>query len=242
MSKFTSYLMLISLIAAVVGFFKRNDFPESIPLAPSVREEPLQQAQNTMPTTLNYEGVNYTVKPQYTYDITGLVVSYRHHDGDKMLHKLWNDHLNTADLCVVWGDNAAMPYLNDFTFWNGQFTCNFKTGDNEAWRRFNLHQISNNHLISADPYIRKQIEKVKIGDQVRVKGWLSSYQGESSGERGTSTTRTDTGNGACETIWVESFEILVEGNHGWRTVFYGAMTLLALSIVGYFLSPYRPSP
>ena len=23
-----------------------------------------------------------------------------------MLHRLWNDHLNVADLCVIWGNNA----------------------------------------------------------------------------------------------------------------------------------------
>ena len=29
-----------------------------------------------------------------------------------MLHRLWNDHLNVADLCVIWGNNARELELN----------------------------------------------------------------------------------------------------------------------------------
>jgi hypothetical protein len=119
--------------------------------------------------------------------------------------------------------------LNEFEFWNGQFTCFFKTRDQAAWRAFEKTGLSNNHLLTEDPYLRDMIERVRIGDQIRIRGWLASYGNEHGFSRGTSTTRTDTGNGACETIYVRDFAILASMENGWRTVFDGS-ALLAVAL------------
>ena len=106
-----------------------------------------------------------------------------------MLHKLWNDHLNASDVCVVWSKNAFDLNLNDYSFWNGQFTCNIKTSDTAAWRRFDMKQLSNNHLLSDSKLIRDKIKGISVGDQIYIKGWLSEYTSEGGGMRGTSITR-----------------------------------------------------
>ena len=93
------------------------------------------------------------------YALDGMVVSYRIHDGDYLLHRLWNDHLNVADLCVVWGDDAGRVDLHAFEFANGEFTCTFQTRSEKDWRAFRLDQISNNHLLTADPALRARIEE-----------------------------------------------------------------------------------
>ncbi|MDH3899639.1 MAG: hypothetical protein OEU51_01170, partial [Gammaproteobacteria bacterium] len=46
--------------------------------------------------------------------------------------------------------------------------------------------------------------------------------------RGTSTTRDDTGNGACETIYLKQFEILQPLDNGWRTL----MSLALAGVLG----------
>jgi hypothetical protein len=44
------------------------------------------------------------------------------------------------------------------------------------------------------------------GDHIRLKGVLAKYANKDSGfNRGTSITREDTGNGACETIYLNEF-------------------------------------
>ncbi len=177
------------------------------------------------PFQVQLNDVEYHVAPEYEYDLHGLVVSYEHHDGDRMLHRRWNDHLNVADVCVVWGTNASQLDLNDFRFWNGQFTCFFRTKDQAAWRAFDTTGLSNNHLLTEDPYLRDRIASVRIGDQIRIRGWLASYGNASGFSRGTSTTRTDKGNGACETIYVRDFAILSSMANGWRTVFDGSVLL-----------------
>jgi hypothetical protein len=47
--------------------------------------------------------------------------------------------------------------------------------------------------------------------------------------RGTSTVRTDTGNGACETIYVSEFQILKKANTRVRAVYHVAKWLCIVS-------------
>ena len=193
-------------------------------------------AIDAAPISVEQGGSQYRVEPLHRYALDGLVVSYRHHDGDRMIHRLWNDHLNVADLCVVWGENARNGDLDLFEFWNGQFTCFFRTRDDGAWRRFRLDQMSNNHLITADPLLRDAIDDVQVGDQIHLEGYLASYANGDGFARGTSTTRTDTGNGACETIYVTRFEVRSSMDSLWRkleSVSWGALLLSAfLWLVG----------
>lgn len=180
------------------------------------------------------------MEPEYTYDITGMVVSYRHHDNNSRMHRLANDHLNMLDVCVVWGDNTTAAQLQKLDFWNGIFTCNVQTRDQAAWDSFDMDQLSNNHLISGDPNIRDQVKEIKVGDQIRVQGYLAGYASPGVSKRGTSTTRTDTGNGACETIYVENFEIVETAFSGWRTSMYASLGVLLFSLIVHFRRPYRP--
>jgi hypothetical protein len=168
-----------------------------------------------------------------------MVVSYRQHDGESTMHRRANDHLNVADVCVVWSDTAFSPHLRKIEFWNGIFTCNVETSDDVAWANFKMNQLSNNHLLSADPATRERIDGIRIGDQIRIKGRLASYGAVGGPVRGTSTTREDSGNGACETIFVEQFEIISPASSGWRAAMHVSLGVLALCLILHFAMPYR---
>jgi hypothetical protein len=156
------------------------------------------------------------------------------------MHMLSNDHLNMLDVCVVWGDNIANTRIDKIDFWNGIFTCNVKTSDQAAWDAFDIYQLSNNHLISDDDFIRKQVKNIHIGDQIRVRGFLARYGSESGGKRGTSITRLDTGDGACETLFVERFEIVRSATSYWRMSMYASLGLFLFGLYIHFRQPYRP--
>lgn len=238
--KLNSLIIVTALVALLISFWNRNDLPADLSVLPATKEEP-KQARSAKPAfeTL-WKGVRYEVEPQYHYDLTGIVVSYRHHEGNSRMHRRAKDHLNMLDVCVVWGDNAGNPALRKIDFWNGIFTCNVKTRDRDAWEAFRMEQLSNNHLISDDEYIRDSVRDIAIGDQIRVRGYLASYGSREGGKRGTSTTRTDTGDGACETIYVERFEILEEATSPWRIAMYLSLVVLLAAIVAHYLRPYRP--
>lgn len=229
-----------SLALAAVAFWQRDALPAPSTLLPQLAAEPVQRAVAKAPFTVEYGGVRYEVEPQYEYELRGLVVSLRQHDGSSRMHRAANDHLNVADVCVIWGDSAASPHLNDIAFWNGIFTCNFSTRSQAAWESIDAAQIANNHLIVDDDVIRNEVQRVSIGDQIRVRGWLASYGAVGGPKRGTSTTRTDTGDGACETIFVREFEISRASRNPWRWVLYAALGVLALTVIVHFRLPYRP--
>lgn len=240
--KLNSAVIVISFLVLLVSFWNRNDLPAAIEVVTELLDEPRQTTTQTGAFYVTYNDVDYRVEPEYDYDLHGLVVSFRHHDGNSRMHFLANDHLNMMDVCVVWGDSATSGKLGEINFWNGIFTCNVKTRDSAAWAAFSMQELSNNHLISADEAIRDQVRVVRIGDQIRVRGYLASYSSEAGGRRGTSTTRTDTGDGACETVFVEKFEIVKAGHSAWRRSMWASLLILLFSLVVHFKRPYRPFP
>jgi len=228
-----------SALLVLLAFWNRNDLPENIAFRGELQEAPSQTPTAKPPFTVAYAGVTYEVEPQFSYDLYGLIVSYRLHDGESLMHRRANDHLNVADLCVVWSDTAFSPTLRQISFWNGIFTCNFSTRDAEAWSKLKQNEVSNNHLLTGDEVLRDRIAGVRIGDQIHLRGLLASY-GSGAGRRGTSTTRDDIGDGACETIFLEQFDVLEHAHGGWRAVLYGALAVLALAVIVHFRLPYRP--
>lgn len=239
--KLNNLLIISSFAWLLVSFWNRNDLPGNIDYVPALSDEPRQTATDERPFDVVFNEVKYRVEPEYVYDITGMVVSYRHHNEDySRLHALANDHLNMLDVCVVWGVNPKNQRLDRINFWNGLFTCNVETRDQQAWDAFDMNQLSNNHLLSDDEFVRRQVKKIRVGDQIRVRGYLASYTSAGGSRRDTSTTRTDTGNGACETIYIESFEIIEPATSYWRLSMWASLVLLIAGLIAHFARPYRP--
>jgi len=228
----------VGLLAAAAWL--RDSHPPQAELRQELYDEPVQVQvrKPAFQTTVN--GITYTVQPLYTYDLYGMVVSQ--HSADTWwdyLHRAWNDNLNITDLCVVWGDNLRSADLEAISFSSGQFQCFWESKSEAAWKSFDQFQISNNHLLSDNPSIAKRLRETRIGDQVHFRGYLAEYSHNHGFpfKRGTSIVRTDTGNGACETVYVEEFENLKPGGGPWRTLFWVALGLLALGITGWLALP-----
>jgi len=238
--KLSNIAIATSFIWLIVSFWNRNDLPRNVSLLPALADEPVQEPTRKDAFTALYNDIEYLVEPEFEYELYGMVVSYRHHEGDSRMHRRAGDHLNMLDVCVVWGDNAANPLIHKLEFWNGIFTCNVQTRDMEAWESFDMVQLSNNHLISDDEFIRDQVRDINVGDQIRVRGYLSSYGNEGGGKRGTSTTRLDTGDGACETLYVEQFDIVQPAVSFWRSSMYLALIVFLVAAFVHFRRPYRP--
>jgi hypothetical protein len=177
--------------------------------------EPVQQASDRPVFTTVIKGYTYTLTPRAVYDISGLVVSQ--HRGDALVnigHKA--DPGNIKDVCVVWGEAITNSAYQKMRYVSGEFTCSF-TWSGGLTPPFSLEKISNNHLIPADPAVARRIRAIRIGDQVRMKGLLVDYTVTDKGReiftRRTSLTRSDTGNGACEILYVTEISVVREGSH-----------------------------
>jgi hypothetical protein len=236
-----TYALIGSAVALSVCFWNRNEIPTTIAFDSRLENAPKQRTIVKQPFDVSYSGIEYRVEPRFDYELYGLVVSYRQHDGKSFMHRTSNDRLNMADICVVWSDTAFSEHLRKLDFWNGIFTCNVSTRDSVAWAHFKLNELSNNHLISADAVIRDRVSEIHIGDQIRIKGWLANYGAAGGGMRRTSTKREDTGDGACETIFVNEFDILTPAWSLWRVNMHVSLAVLAVCLAVHFALPYRPN-
>ena len=193
---------------------------------------PVQEPTTHKPFNVQVEDQPYRVQPKFTYDIAGLVVSGHHSDSlIDFYHRETEDYLNVCDLAILWGLNAKTGIYEKGEFHNQDFTAWVSFDDQMDWMSFRMNEFSNNHLITEKPEIRRTLKNIRIGDQVRIKGYLAEYFWPPAYQRGTSTTREDTGNHACETIYVTEVQILTSGNAAWRAA-HTAGKVLTLSLVG----------
>ena len=216
MKRNCGWLSILFVILAVSAKMNGTKLPDSAEILPELQTEPVQTRIAKDPFSVQVDEFTYLVKPLYEYALYGLVVSKHHSDSIfDYHHKRWNDYLNMADLCVVWGSNTNANLHKKLAFENTTWTCWVRWNDRLTAANFRGTQLSNNHLLSEDDYIVDKIKSAEVGDQIYLSGYLAEYyQGTFS--RGTSTVRDDTGNGACETIYVEQFDILQTANRGWR--------------------------
>ena len=80
--KIGNIIIAASFIWLLVSFWNRNDLPQEINYVPEILNEPSQTATKMPSFEASYNGVEYLIEPEYEYDLFGLIVSYRHHDGD----------------------------------------------------------------------------------------------------------------------------------------------------------------
>lgn len=237
-------VLRILFVASVIGFIFLSFFRPPLPPKDSVLKEvvnfePIQKALSQEEETIKMGNYDYKLKILYSYDIWGLVVSkYNANNWLDITHK--QDPGNIEDVCVVWGKNIADGAYQKVTYKSGEYTCYY------SWKgsapEFYGTYLANNHLIPKDSKVTSLIRRAAIGDQVHIKGYLVDYSVLKNGQeiftRRTSTTRNDTGNGACEIIYVTDFEILKGTNiiyqYAKDTAYYLAIISLLSSAALFF--------
>lgn len=71
-----------------------------------------------------------------------------------------------------------------------------------------MRSSANMHMIPANDDLRERLLNVRVGSIIQLKGYLVGVQMGGQWVWVSSLSRTDTGNGACEIVWVEELSIL----------------------------------
>jgi len=231
------WLLLASLIGLGLGYWQRDTLPDPGFYAGDSEQAPRQTKTRRPPFTAHAGDQTYRITPLFDYELRGMVVSQHHSDDWKDIyhHQDWQDFLNIKDICVIWGDNISSAVYQDLEFDNTTWTCWVYWPDGTTRRRFKDDQLSNNHLLADRPAVQQAILQARPGDQVQLRGVLASYANPGNGfQRGSSTSRSDRGNGACETIYVDDFRIVRTANSGWRKLYALCLWLAPISALGFF--------
>lgn len=236
-------LLAIGALVFAVGAWLANRPPRDAVFGRAANADPLQTAPRLTPFHVEHNGHRYDLEPIHAYELRGLIVTA--HDSDSFIdtaHEEWNDFLNIKDICVLWGDNLDPKLLSKLSFWSGNWTCYVKTNDGEAWKRFRPDQLSNNHVLPATPEIARRLREARVGDEIRIQGHLVNYSIDGGPARKSSVERRDTGNGACEIVYVEEIEITARHNLRWTRLRQAGLgtgaTGAFLIVIGAFVLPF----
>ena len=238
------WLMIGSFAAAAAAWWMKDLLPDPQHLQLDVLEEPVQTRVRKPLIDTRVNGVDYRIQPRYAYELNGIVVSLHHSDSWwDYAHQEWGDNVNVMDLCVVWGDSVRSGAYRDVSFHNSQWECNWSYSSERAMKQFDNAQASNNHIVTDDPAVAKALRGIHVGDQIRLKGYLVDYtaykDGRQAGTRVSSETRTDSGPGACEVLYVDGVEQLGSANRRWRQAWWTALGLLLFSLVAWMFLPVK---
>ncbi|MFA4996115.1 MAG: hypothetical protein WC536_03175 [Patescibacteria group bacterium] len=242
LQKILGIFFLVSLSVFVITFFLQNRLPDKSLIDPSLFNKPVQKTTETKKFEVNTSDLTYEITPLYDYELNGLVVSVANNE-------VWysrfrkSDPLNTKDICVVYGKNIENSVYQNAKFYSEEFVCFFKTDDNAVYAKFSNEDLSNNHLLAAknnNASVYEELRKAKVGDQVSLKGYLAEYSAKKNNTstgigRSSSTTRTDTGMGACEAIYLTDFKILKTGNPEISMINIFSKYFSVIFLIGYLL-------
>ncbi|WP_199097603.1 hypothetical protein [Dyella sp. ASV21] len=112
--------------------------------------------------------------------------------------------LAPTDLALGWGrmsDSSVLARIqisqeNRFYHWH---VTSFPIP-----RREIEQSSANMHMIPADAAVRAQLDRLRVGEVVHLQGFLVDAARPNGWRWRTSMTRDDTGDGACELVYVES--------------------------------------
>lgn len=176
------------------GGFYQEPLPASAP-----RSIPLQAGDWTC-----------TITPLYTYTIVGKVV------GKDEYLPTGSDLISPMDLTIANGDVINPAYAGRLSFTKTHRSYTFlyhpPKGPQPFTYQYIVEHTSNNHLLFADETVHDTARSFRTGDVVRLSGYLVTIAGTDTSGRttfqGTSTTRSDMGEGSCEVMYVTSAERL----------------------------------
>ncbi len=174
------------------------DHPTGIQVAPN---DP-QQYNIDSPTPFKHD--HFTITPKAEYEITARILGVENYMFDA------GSVLSPVDLALGWGIMSDSAVLQNIEIEQSVRFYSWRTDTYTVPLKEISRHSANTHIIPADSYVRSEIDDLREGHIVHLKGYLVSIKGENNFTWNSSLTRDDTGAGACEVFWVKDIEVFDE--------------------------------
>ena len=150
-------------------------------------------------TTWNRDGIAY--RPLATYLIKARVIHAERYRFDPMAD------IAPVDIGAAWGPMSDQEKVDQCYFSNASRYLNWTISDASGdWGSMSKY-MTNMHMIPANSTVRDTLLDLRKGSIFTASGYLVSVTRDGMTPWTSSLSRTDTGNGACEIMWVESLTI-----------------------------------
>lgn len=116
--------------------------------------------------------------------------------------------LSPVDLALGWGPMSDSAVLDRLQISQGNRFYFYRwTGRPPIPPTDIVEHSANMHMIPANDDIKRRLGKVRTGQVVALNGYLVRVQAPDGWRWNSSMTRSDSGNGACELVWVNAFAV-----------------------------------
>ncbi len=192
---------LIFLLLVILSAWKLATVPGSVTLGPGMyAKDPPQQFNIASPSSFDFG--KYQITPLATFKIRAKVLSREEYNFGR------EADLSPVDLALGWGNMSDEAVTDQIEIsqsgrWYRWYTNTLPI----PVREIETHS-ANMHLIPADSFVKGAIDKARTGDIIELRGKLVEVKSSDGWGWKSSMTREDTGDHACEVIWVEDFAVV----------------------------------
>ncbi len=185
-------------IVVLLGFGWWEGRPVPQPAGILTAAEPTQIDPNsTAPWTFHHHQITALAH----FEIRARVLSTERYRFDRA------SELSPVDLALGWGPMSDSRILKAFSIqqrdrWYFWSAAQMPISEAEV-----ISHSANMHMIPASEAVAKRLLSVKAGQLVELHGQLVRADGQDGWHWVSSLTRTDTGDGSCEVVWVDSVSI-----------------------------------
>ena len=144
---------------------------------------------------------DYTIKPLAKFALSARVLSRADYRWDT------ESKLVPVDLALGWGRMSDSAVLDRIDISQSARFYHWRVHEFPIPEREIVESSANMHLIPADTIVQHEIERARAGDVVAFDGYLVEADAANGYRWISSLTRSDSGAGACELVWVEHFDI-----------------------------------
>jgi len=142
-----------------------------------------------------------TLHPLAKFVVTARVLSREDYHFDP------ESDISPTDLALGWGRMSDSAVLRSLDIDQGGRFYNWSVREFPIPRREIETHSANMHMVPADATVARALKRVRVGDVVTLEGDLIEADKPGGWKWRSSMTRDDTGNGACELVYVKELTI-----------------------------------
>jgi hypothetical protein len=192
------WLWLLAILAGL-ALWQHAQRPRTHAPGVLVADAPLQQPIDAAAPRLGKRDI--TIKPLATFSLSARVL------GRADYHWDFGAALIPVDLALGWGRMSDSAVLAKVDISQSARFYNWRVEQFPIPEREIIESSANMHLIPATDAIEREIKRTRVGDIVTFDGYLVEADWPDSTKWISSLTRSDSGPGACELVWIEHFDI-----------------------------------
>lgn len=192
-------ILVIALIISIIWGIRNCSGEVTLGPGVMVNDVPVQEEIKS-PISFNHLG--FKITKVANFKIKAKVLAREDYYFDR------GADLAPVDLALGWGRMSDESILEQINITQSGRFYRWRVESFPIPRREIETHSANMHLIPADKYVQYLIDDIREGEIIELTGSLVNVQSKEGWYWNSSLTRNDTGNGACELIWVESLSVL----------------------------------